>query len=461
MPNRTRPERFYQNQENMLLKTTGANLRNTINPDYTYHKDPHRQDYSNKTYQPVIHSNQRGTRIGGKNNKFTKKSADIRLPPSNLRGRDKGMNYQQRDIPFRFNNNRNVREGQQLKTRAGNITSSIKFPQIPGEMKTRKSTLQREKTILDKMNKGQLVNNLPEKPYINNPSHTPRTTKREEMTSNERLRSSNVNNLPEKPYINNPTHIPRSTKRELITNNERLRSSNVNNLPEKPYINNPTHKPRRTRREDVVLNKHSGHLTRNVKNNILYNLDGIQLKPTYRYQASIVAGKRKGNLVSLHSLAPVFDREDVSQARETRRQNTLYEDRGNVTGNYLKPALHKINPVKVTRKQNVTSFTPNAAGDYGSDPRYYHPETLTHDVKKYAKGYTFTDTRAKVFGERGMLNHKLKPGMSSTQHRELENRSRQNPDGMRKYTQQYGARSQYTHKSNKLPVENFRCISVN
>jgi hypothetical protein len=427
MPNRIKPPRYYKNLDNMLLNTTGKFIKNTINPDYTYHKNPMRPEYCEKKYKQPINDNNLGHIINNKHHKFNKKSSDIQNSISNIHGNNKGLSYQQRDLPYKFNNHKNHRELQQLKSYQGNIVSDIEFPSIPSNFNKRKNTLLREKHILKQ-------NNI----------------------------NKQINYLPSKPYINDPSHIPKYTKRQYTTINKHTGQFTTNKQPHILY--DFSQKTKKTKRQDIVHNKHSGNLTSNIKNNILHNTKGFQLKPTYRYNASIQAGKIKGNVVSLYSSTPAFDRNDKTQAKSTKRENTLYSNNGNITGNYNKLHISKINQLKPSKKSNVTDYTPNAASNIAHDPHFYDPNTLTHDVKKYTQGYTFTNNRAKIFGEKNMTNHKLKNSLSSKQYKDIENRHNLNPDAAQFYVPQFNIDTQqtlYTNKSQKLPEINSRCISIN
>jgi hypothetical protein len=418
MQNKIKNETFYKNTPEQYLNTTGAIQKNNIVPDAALKKTPNRNAYTKSSYY---------------------------APPS-------AENYGETKRGVTRNTHRKTGD---LPSRRGNVQSSINLPKLAGKNNIRNSTLIKEHNILQ--NKRTTINNLPDGSYVKNPKDLPRNTKRQDYLANKH--AGQFYATVDGTYVKNYKDLPKNTKRQDYLANKH--AGQINMPHEKGIIRNANAK--NTKREQYVNNNRKGLATGLINKSKLRDLKSIQLKPTHRYSASIIAGQRKSNIQSINSAAPMFDRSDVSQARHTKKETTMYNNNGNVTGNYTKDTLRNNFNAKTTKKEHIVEYIPSGGANYAADPHYYDPKTLTHNVKKYSTHYKFTDVGAQRFGNSKMPKHKLKKELTRENFTELENRNKINPNGMNRYTNQYtdtNMMPEFTQKNNKLPEVNSRCITL-
>lgn len=520
MSNKARNERFYQTDPTQLLYTDGACKRNTILPDASCKRSPFRNKYTKSTYQAPPSAETFGEAQRGLPRQTTRMSGDLPARTGNVNSdialpKLPGKNNIHDTTLIKEQNiiNQGINEVRLNRLLDGPYVSDPR--NIPRHTK-------KEDILHNKYN--GTINTGNDAPRYVDPHDLPRHTKKEDVVHNRYNGTINTGNEASR-YID-PNDRPRHTRKEDIiynnhngiinTGNEASRYRDPNDTPrhtrkentihnkyngvvntgnDAPRYINPNDAPRTTKRQEYTINNHSstitgdnrgivndydphkvkhtkreqytknnrnGLVTGRVNKNVLIDLQSINLRPTHRYTASIVAGQRKSNIQSINPMTPVFDRTDVSQARETRKQNTMYNTNGNVTGDYIKNTIRGNVQAKTTKKENVRSYIPSGGGDYGADPHYYHPDTLTHNVKKYTNSYKFTDTGAQRFGDGHMPNHKIKENIHEEHYTELENRNKVNPNGISQYTSQYNnvnMMPQFTQKNKKLPEINSRCIA--
>jgi hypothetical protein len=197
------PERFWQNDGDMILPTKGAFTGQKILPSNVVRGNTKRTDHPHTNYIQPAFDETGGVYQSANFTPTLKKLMGLKVPNNAPHGMDQGQLHASRDYAYQWGNCGKKREDDQHVTRQGAVTGT-KQPGLLGKMNNKLLTLTRERDlgVLAGVS-GQRIDPRTKKPYLDT-GEVPDETKRENYLDVQARLGNAGNNLITKETILDP-----------------------------------------------------------------------------------------------------------------------------------------------------------------------------------------------------------------------------------------------------------------
>ena len=407
---KNRVETFWEQTPDQYLVTTGANLKESMIPEYL-DKQTNRQETSKEYKGTAIYQNGKGRTLEAgvqKTSRHAYKEYGVRNASLVEYGPGSKDDYGKSKIIV-YSNERDLTT---TKVYQGNVTSMIKA--IVAPLQDMLKITRKEGAVDNPRHFGNMAPQFPDKPTVHDPNDVARTTIKETTLTEVAL--GNLKGS-EKPTVHDPDHIARTTIKETTLTEVALGNLKGN---EKLTVYDPNDVARTTIKETLIHDEMGKGTVTGPKQIYVYDPDEIA-KRTLRetlermdYEMNLSAGVYKGK---------VYDPDD--KARTTMKETTEALGRdGNVgvkerTGDYVADGYD----AKKTQKQflsdqdyyGIMGLGNKADGDgylkENYDMKRTHKQFLS-DMDYYGQAQASTDK--KPMSHEDMMNARIRANKEST-----------------------------------------------